>query len=238
MYVELFIILFVIALSFILCMSDKGYNCQMSHILMGLSVLLIYKVVKYLNLFQNLETFKTKEKFDDNLTSAINQFVGLDSGSIAPDSIQATALTPQQLAIYNQNLADLNNKLSNLQDLLVNPPTQDSTTDLTTNINSLDLQALQQYQNFQIDYLQKQIQNAQNIINNQNIIESSSNYKPIKVLSSCNINSQSNNIPSQTVNPQSLQQSTTPTATSTGVRNPAQQNILSSILSALSNPSQ
>jgi hypothetical protein len=192
MYVELFIILFIIALSFVLCMKDKGYNCQMSHILMGLAVLLIYKVVKYFNLFQKIEPFKQKENFQsDDLTKAINQFIGLETGEISPDTDKAASLTPQQLAIYNQNLADLKTKLSSLQDLLINPPSEAITPDLT-NLNSLDLEALQQYQNFQIDYLQKQIQNSQNIINNQNILESSSNYKPIKVFSSCVVNNESN----------------------------------------------
>ena len=38
---------------------------------------------------------------------------------------------------------------------------------------------------FQIDYLNKQLQNMKNIINTSTVAKNSNNYKPIKVYSSC-----------------------------------------------------
>lgn len=195
MYLELFIIILIVVISFILCMNDKGYECQMSHVLMGLSVLLIYKVVKYFNLFQKLEPFSQKqtvEKFNDDLTKQINNFIGLTASDIVIPPNEARSLSESQLNNYNSQIASLNQKLTTLQELLINPPA--NTSDTPINLTTLDYQALQQYQNFQIDYLQKQIKNAQNVFNNQKQMEASSKYKPIKVFSSCKSGDEMNEI--------------------------------------------
>ena len=58
----------------------------------------------------------------------------------------------------------------------------------TTDVESSSLEAQQALQQYQINYLNKQIKNAQDIINNERIVEESKNYKPIKVYSSCSLN--------------------------------------------------
>ena len=47
MMLDVIAVVFIVVLSFILCMKDGNYNCQISHIVMGLSVMVFYKLAKY-----------------------------------------------------------------------------------------------------------------------------------------------------------------------------------------------
>ena len=53
------------------------------------------------------------------------------------------------------------------------------------NIDTITIENQQSLQQFQINYLTKQIKNAQDIINSETISKSTQNYKPIKIFSSC-----------------------------------------------------
>lgn len=170
-------IIFIVALSFILCMKDGNYNCQMSHIVIGLSVMVFYKLAKVLKLNQT-----TKEAFDT--TSELNAFIsGNVVGNIVAAPNQLQTLNNSDLAAYNSKLDSLISSINNLYNQQNNP--QPNLSVNPANIQKLDLESQQQYQMFQIDYLNKQIQNAKDIINSQTIANNSTNYKPIKIYSSC-----------------------------------------------------
>jgi hypothetical protein len=185
MILDLITFIFIVILSLVLCMNDNNYKCQLSHIILGLSVIVFYKLAKHFKLNQSIKSLNKNEGFADPITSSINDFI---SGNIS-DSVVSTddakKLSDKDLAAYNDKLTQLINTLNDIKN-------QQSSTQLSANvagsldtIQKLDLEAQQQYQMFQIDYLNKQIQNAKDIINAQTVAKSSTNYKPIKVYSSC-----------------------------------------------------
>ena len=84
MILDLIVILFVIILSFCLCMNDQSKNsitnCQISHILVGLSVIVFYKLAKFFKLkdkHNNIDNYNTNylnnsiESFDTSSASAM-----------------------------------------------------------------------------------------------------------------------------------------------------------------------
>jgi len=177
MMLDVIAVIFIIALSFILCMKDGNYNCQMSHIVIGLSVMVFYKLAKVLKLNQT-----TKESFDT--TSDLNAFIsGNVVGNVVAAPNQLQTLSTSDLAAYNSKLDSLITAINNLYNQQSNP--QPNLSINPANIQKLDLESQQQYQMFQIDYLNKQLQNAKDIINAQTMANNNTNYKPIKVYSSC-----------------------------------------------------
>lgn len=187
MILDLIACIFIVVLSFILCMNENNYKCQLSHIILGLSVIVFYKLAKYFKLNQSVKSLSTltiKENFNDSVTSSINDFL---SGNAVGNSVltpnQAQSLSPTNLASYNQKLTDLINAINDLKNLQNTPAPNIAVSPDT--VQKLDLESQQQYQMFQIDYLNKQIQNAKDIINSQTVNNAAANYKPIKVYSSC-----------------------------------------------------
>lgn len=187
MILDLIACIFIVVLSFILCMNENNYKCQLSHIILGLSVIVFYKLAKYFKLNQSVKSLSAltvKENFNDSVTSSINDFL---SGNAVGNSVltpnQAQSLSPTNLASYNQKLTDLINAINDLKNLQNTPAPNIAVSPDT--VQKLDLESQQQYQMFQIDYLNKQIQNAKDIINSQTVNNAAANYKPIKVYSSC-----------------------------------------------------
>ena len=187
MILDLIACIFIVVLSFILCMNDNNYKCQLSHIILGFSVIVFYKLAKYFKLNQSVKSLSTltvKENFNDSVTSSINDFL---SGNAVGNSVltpnQAQSLSPTNLASYNQKLTDLINAINDLKNQQNTPAPNIAVSPDT--VQKLDLESQQQYQMFQIDYLNKQIQNAKDIINSQTVNNAAANYKPIKVYSSC-----------------------------------------------------
>ena len=204
MILDLIVILLVVVLSYLCCLNtDKSNdkykkNCLLSHVVVGLTVIVFYKLVKYYKIKENnnknthKNTHKNtnsnnsnsnsnnKEKF--TVDSTLNDFISNNTGEIV-------AAAPSNL--NNTTLADYTNKINNLtaQLQILNNNTQSCPASQvqgnTNNIDSISLDNQQAYQQFQINFLAKQIQNAQDIINADSISSSSQNYKPIKVFSSC-----------------------------------------------------
>lgn len=175
MILDIIAIIFIVALSLILCRNDNGYHCQISHIVVGLSVMVFYKLARIFNIKLSTEGF-----YD---TNSITDFL---SGNITNNLInesQAQSLTPLQLKDYSDKLDSIINALNTLNNQASNP--QPNLSISPSNIQKLNLESQQQYQMFQIDYLNKQIQNAKDIINSQQLANNNTNYKPIKVYSSC-----------------------------------------------------
>lgn len=177
MMLDIIAIIFIVALSFILCMKDGTNNCQISHIIIGLSVMVFYKLTKVLKLNQSI-----KESF--NTTSDINAFIsGNIVGNVVAAPNQLQTLSASDLAAYNSKLDSLIASINTLYNQQTNPKPNIAIN--PANIQKLDLESQQQYQMFQIDYLNKQLQNSKDILNSQTIANNNTNYKPIKVYSSC-----------------------------------------------------
>jgi len=185
--IDFIAIIFITILSFLFCNSNSNIkssvnnsSCLLSHIVVGLSVIIFYKLAKRIKLGDVI-----KSKFGNNnehFYDSMNDFINGASTDLLSTE-QASTLSPIQLTDYSNKLDTIINNLNALQ------KTQTSSDPLANtnpaNLNSLDLSSQQQYQMFQIDYLNKQIQNVQDTITAQNIADSNTNYKPIKVFSSC-----------------------------------------------------
>lgn len=186
--IDLIAIMFIVVLSFCFCMNNinlksittTSNSCLLSHIVIGLSVIVFYKLVRRFKLSDMLNT--RENFFGDSVTESINSFItGSDLGILQPN--QVSTLTPSQLSDYSTKLDTLISNIGSLQ-TQINSPNPLSGSNPAT-LTSMDLASQQQYQMFQIDYLNKQIKNSQDIINAQSISDSTTNYKPIKVFSSC-----------------------------------------------------
>ena len=59
MILDLIVILLVIVLSYLLCMDNKNHNCQLSHIVIGLTIIVFYKLVRYYNKKNNKKSNNT-----------------------------------------------------------------------------------------------------------------------------------------------------------------------------------
>jgi len=188
---DLVAIIFIVIISFMFSInndktklnnsnSNSTKSCLLSNIVIGLSVIVFYKLARYYKLSDKLQN-KNESFNSDTITNSINNFVQ-GSGLITAD--QAASLSTSDLASYSTKLDNLNSMLANLQSQLATPK-QETTAINPSNMNTLDLAAQQQFQVFQIDYLTKQIKNSQDLINAQTVANSSQNYKPIKVFSSC-----------------------------------------------------
>jgi hypothetical protein len=195
MILDLIVILLVIVLSYLLCIDNKNHNCQLSHIVIGLTVIVFYKLSRYYNTKletkvnnnthtknKNINTTKTiKEGFN---IQNINDFLSNKKIDVL-DTTEISSLEPEK---YNEYLTSLNNLVEELKEINNNNVQNNNSLQNTTDVESSSLEAQQALQQYQINYLNKQIKNSQDIINNERINEETLNYKPIKVYSSCTLN--------------------------------------------------
>ena len=201
MLIDLLAIMLISILSLIFCINENNYKCLLSHIIVGLSVIVYYKLYKYIllnktntavnknSVFNKINVKNNSNSINENfaVNNSIQDFITdsvLLSDSL-PSRDELHSLSNSQLQEYTNRLTELTNSINNAsnykdkpqQNVSVNPDT----------IQKLDLESQQQYQMFQIDYLNKQLQQAKDNINANAISSSSSNYKPIKIYSSCSI---------------------------------------------------
>jgi hypothetical protein len=187
MLVELIAIILIIVLSYVLCMNKNKINCQASHIVLGLSVIIFYKVLYYFNLRSNINSYEnkllgTKENFEQ-LPDSLNSFI-MGEEVNRPSTSAFGTMSNASSQQYISKLDSLVNAIESLR-----KDAQSTTNNLQSSNNStidrLNLESLQQFQNFQIQYLQNQINKTKELINSQQMTEISKKYKPIKVYSSC-----------------------------------------------------
>jgi hypothetical protein len=169
------------------------------------------------------------ETFQNSTANLINDFINGNQQGIISQA-QATTLSQNELSVYNNKLQQL---IDSLQQLNANSQQSTLLPEISSNpanLNKLDLEATQQYQMFVIDYLNNQLNNAKDIINQQNVANVSSNYKPIKVYSSCVISNANgtNSIQEIPVNSNT---------TISGGNSPAQQIFQATSQSSATNPS-
>jgi len=179
MILDLIVILLVIILSYLLCMNNKTNDCQLSHIVIGLTIIVFYKLVKYYRIKQtnklnNKEAFTTSASINDFIIGKLEE----------PINQNINKLDNDKLTDYTNTLSDLTNEIKKLN--INNSSEQESEIPkVDANIDTITIENQQSLQQFQIDYLTKQIKNAQDIINSETISKSTQNYKPIKIFSSC-----------------------------------------------------
>jgi len=187
--VDMLAIFLIIILSVLLC-SGNSQSCILSHIVIGLTVIIFYKIAMYIKR-QNANTNSntnpntipnTIEKFYGSTTSDLNTFLS-SSTTLIPDKTDTAQLSPVDIANYNQKLDTLINNITALQTSLNAPAPIPTTASL--DIATTDLDTTQQYQMFQINYLQNQLKQSQDTLNSQTALANTKVYKPIKVLSSC-----------------------------------------------------
>jgi len=179
MILDLIVILLVIILSYLLCINNKTNDCQLSHIVIGLTVIVFYKLVRYYRIKQT-NNLNNKEAF--TISASINDFI---SGKIEePINQDITKLDDNKLTKYTNTLSELTNEIRKLN---INSSSEQESEipKIDANIDTITIENQQSLQQFQLNYLNKQIKNAQDIINSETISKSTQNYKPIKIFSSC-----------------------------------------------------
>ena len=179
MILDLIVILLVIILSYLLCINNKTNDCQLSHIVIGLTVIVFYKLVRYYRIKQT-NNLNNKEAF--TISASINDFI---SGKIEePINQDITKLDDNKLTQYTNTLSELTNEIRKLN---INSSSEQESEipKIDANIDTITIENQQSLQQFQLNYLNKQIKNAQDIINSETISKSTQNYKPIKIFSSC-----------------------------------------------------
>jgi hypothetical protein len=183
MILDLIVILLVIILSYLLCINNKTNDCQLSHIVIGLTVIVFYKLVRYYRIKQNHNlNYNLNNKEEFTTAASINDFI---SGKIEePINQDINKLNNDKLTEYTNTLSELTNEIRKLN---INSSSEQESElpNSNSNIDTLTIENQQSLQQFQIDYLTKQIKNAQDIINSETISKSTQNYKPIKIFSSC-----------------------------------------------------
>ena len=180
MILDLIVILLVITLSYLLCINNKTNDCQLSHIVTGLTVIVFYKLVRYYRIKQN-NTLNNKEEFTTS-ASSINDFISGETETILNQDIKE--LNDDKLKEYTNVISKLTEEIKKLN-IKNSENNQSEIPNTNTNNDIITIESQQALQQFQIDYLTKQIKNAQDIINADTISKSTQNYKPIKIYSSC-----------------------------------------------------
>ena len=190
--IEIFLlIVFIALLSYLFCINKTlSCKCFTTHLIVGLTALVLYKLIlmyngkKIVKPLEKLLHLSNKENFE-TLPDSINSFI-LGEDVNRPSSSTFNTMSSTSAQQYLAKLDSLVNAIDALRtDQQITTTGLQSTNNST--IDRLNLESLQQYQNFQIQYLQNQINKTKELINNQQIAELSKVYKPIKVFSSCTV---------------------------------------------------
>ena len=196
MILDLIVILLVIILSCLFCMNDKSNKattsnhqyCKLSHIVIGLTVIVFYKLVRYYKIKKeikkidnskpnliNTEKFTVEQSINDFISNTTDVIVNQDEKTLSDATIQK----------YTSTINDLTAQIKKLNDTQASQNDKSNNPQAITNIDTIGLENQQAFQELQIDYLSKQIQSAQDVINQNTVSSNAINYKPIKLYSSC-----------------------------------------------------
>ena len=196
MILDLIVILLVIILSCLFCMNDKSTKtttsnhqyCKLSHIVIGLTVIVFYKLVRYYKIkkdinkiettkpnIMNKETFTVDQSINDFISNTTDVIVNQDEKTLSDATIKQ----------YTDTINELTSQIKKLNDTQAQQLDASNNPQSITNIDTIGLENQQSFQELQIDYLSKQIQSAQDVINQNTASSNATNYKPIKLYSSC-----------------------------------------------------
>jgi hypothetical protein len=184
MYKDIAVIIAIIISSYIFTLKQGNknglFNPQLMYILLTLSMVVLFKMVHYNKLTTNEEGFVVGE---------MHKFLKGQSDNNVGDRL--TTISEPERKKYVENIADLSSQIAVLNQRLTEnsgDPSNKLNSNLGTN-DTMNLETIQKMQNFQIDYLQKQIERSKQLLQQQEIEENIKKYKPIKVYSSCAISS-------------------------------------------------
>lgn len=182
---DILIIILIIVLSYIFTIrqnsKDRLFNPQLMFIVLSLSVVVAYKVIYYKNL-----TKKGNEGFID-VGSEIVNFIEGQGNEMVADRLASISETDRKE--YIDAISDLSGRVATLNQRMEEKSREGGLNENLGTNDTLSLETIQKMQNFQIDFLQKQIDRSKELLQQQEIEESIKKYKPIKVYSSCNVSS-------------------------------------------------
>lgn len=182
---DIVLVLLIVATSYLFTINDtknKLFDTQMMFILVSLGLIVLFKVLYYKQLskkegFQNLD-----------IADQINMFVEGQKQDRVDTTIDT--LSDENKNRYMNSLSDLITQVSTMNQQLgkiSGDPTLNTSGGLQN--DRLSLESMQKMQNFQIKYLQEQIEKSKELLQQQELEESIKKYKPIKVYSSCAVSS-------------------------------------------------
>lgn len=184
MNTELLIVIAIIILSSLYATNFvKKYNPQVVFVLACLIIVLLYKFVMYRKINDLLSVIARSttypEAFQSDFSDKINDF--LNQTALVEQASQAA------LQKYNDDLTELRDKVDIMNGYLGDLKTQLNTKtvgggQLTDQYN---IQASQQIQDYQIKKLTDDIQRANDLIKESQLVEDSTRYKKIPLMNSC-----------------------------------------------------
>jgi hypothetical protein len=181
MNTELLIVVAIVVLSSLYATDFvKGYNQQVVFVLTCLIIVLLYKFIMYGKINRLLGFIKANpEAFQSDFSDKVNDF--LSKADIAEQA------SPSALQEYDNKLTELRDKVDIMNGYLG---------DLKTQLNAktiggaqlsdqYNIQASQQIQDYQIKKLTDDIQRANDLIKEAQLVEDATKYKKIPLMNSC-----------------------------------------------------
>lgn len=184
MYKDIAVIVAIILTSYVFTLKQGNksglFNPQLMYILLALGMVVLFKVIHYKNL--------SKEGFESDIASEMHRFIEGQVNDNVADRL--STINEADRKRYTDQIADLSSQIAVLNQRLLDNGDSSSglNPELGTN-DTMNLETIQKMQNFQIDYLQKQIERSKQLLQQQEIEENIKKYKPIKVYSSCAVSS-------------------------------------------------
>jgi hypothetical protein len=187
MWKELFIVILVIAVSYIFTISDrKYYDSQLIFIISALIILVIYKTLYYNTIISSNDKL-AKENFTDIDISKVSTWLASSQNNVNTMTLdQQTALIDQ----YSKIRQDLGNVKSLLQGINAQQVAQATSANESHPTNydrpsMLNLASYQTIQNERLNNLKAEIAKAKGTLQQVAVAQTAVNYPKIPVYSSC-----------------------------------------------------
>jgi len=181
MNTELFIVVAIVILSGLYTTKFVNtYNPQIIFVLACLIIVLLYKFVMY-SKFNKVLTFikANPEAFQSDFSDKVNDF--LNQSDIAEKA------SPAALQEYDTKISELRDKVDIMNGYLSDLKTQLNTKTIggAQLSDQYNIQASQQIQDYQIKKLTDDIQRANDLIKDSQLVEDAAKYKKIPLMNSC-----------------------------------------------------
>jgi hypothetical protein len=179
MWKDIYVILFVILVSYIFTISEtKKFDKQMMFILLALMIVILYKVMHY-------KDNGTEEGFQTINANEIQSWLSnAPAEQGAPADGASTGLLVGKANEINENLAETLAEVAKLKDILLEKEKRDENSN-EDYLNSFDTRNMQTMQNKELQKLQTDIENAKVMLSQLEIAKSTKKYPKIPVYSSC-----------------------------------------------------
>ena len=181
MNTELLIVVAIIILSSLYATDFvKKYNPQVVFVLACLIIVLLYKFVMYRKVNDLLSFIKIHpEAFQSDFSDRVNDF--LNRADVAEQA------SPAALQQYQTDLTELRDKVDIMNGYLSDLKTQLNTRTVGGGqlSDQYNIQASQQIQDYQIKKLTDDIQRANDLIKESQLVEDAAKYKKIPLMNSC-----------------------------------------------------